>query len=328
MRRILMARKNKFMDQKTDFLSMLDDESSEDNLTKSIARELDKETESENEIQTALPDEFIPYEDEKLRLDLHYGEDRERLKESIKLNGIFTPVICVKKEDKLMILSGHNRVDVAKELNIEVPYILKKDLSNEEMELICIDDNLIHRQRTDYKPMQLAYSIKVKMDAERHQGITLSNGYSKLSGDKIGEEHGLTRKMINIYLKLNELIDEAKELVDQKKISIRLSYELAFLDSEAQQIILSYLNDFKINEKMVKVIRNEIINKEFKEYNEKKTFIESKLLQLRVTVTQSRKLDFRKVRKYIPQNIKDDEAEEYVINAIKYYNENRADESK
>lgn len=176
--------------------------------------------------------------------------------------------------------------------------------------------------------MQLAYSIKVKMDAERHQGITLSNGYSKLSGDKIGEEHGLTRKMINIYLKLNELIDEAKELVDQKKISIRLSYELAFLDSEAQQIILSYLNDFKINEKMVKVIRNEIINKEFKEYNEKKTFIESKLLQLRVTVTQSRKLDFRKVRKYIPQNIKDDEAEEYVINAIKYYNENRADESK
>ena len=73
-----MARKNKFMDQKTDFLSMLDDESSEDNLTKSIARELDKETESENEIQTALPDEFIPYEDEKLRLDLHHGEDRER----------------------------------------------------------------------------------------------------------------------------------------------------------------------------------------------------------------------------------------------------------
>lgn len=318
-----MARKNKFMDQETDFLSMLDDESTEDNLTKSIARELDKENESANEILTALPDEFIPYEDEKLRLDLHHGEDRERLKESIRLNGIFTPVICVKKQDKLMILSGHNRVDVANELNIEVPYILKNDLSNEEMELICIDDNLIHRQRTDYKPMQLAYSIKVKMDAERHQGIALSNGYSKLTGDKIGEEHGLTRKMINIYLKLNELIEDAKNLVDQKKISIRMGYELAFLDAEEQQIILNYLNDFKINDKMIKSIRNEIVKKEFNSFDEKKTFIESQLLQLRVTVTQSRKLDFRKVRKFIPETIKDEDAENYIIEAVKFYNENK-----
>ena len=246
-----MARKNKFMDQETDFLGMLDEDSTEDNLTKTIVRELDQKQETTNEILCAPVDSFIPYNDEKLRLDLHQGEDRERLKESIKLNGIFTPIICVKKDDKLMVLSGHNRLDIAKELGIEVPYILKKDLSQEEMELICIDDNLIHRQRTDYKPMQLAYSIKVKMDAERHQGVALSNGYSKLTGDKIGEEHGLTRKMINIYLKLNELIDEAKDLVDQKKISIRLAYELAFLDSEMQQIILEYLNDFKINEKMV-----------------------------------------------------------------------------
>lgn len=318
-----MARRNRFMEQETDFMSMLNDESAEDNLTKSIARELNKNSESTNEIHTALPDKFIPYDDEKLRLDLHKGEDRERLKESIKLNGIFTPVICVERADKLMILSGHNRVDVAKELNIEVPYILKDNLSNEEMELICIDDNLIHRQRTDYKPMQLAYSIKVKMDAEKHQGVTLSNGYSKLSGDKIGEEHGLTRKMINIYLKLNSLIDEAKNQVDQKKISIRLAYEIAFLDSESQQIIIGYLKDYKINEKMVKSIRNDIGNRNLESFEEKKAYIESQLMRLRVTVTQSHKFDFRRVRKYIPEKIKDEEAEEFIIEAIKFYNERR-----
>lgn len=318
-----MARKNKFMEQETDFVGMLNEESSEDNLTKSIVKELNEHFESENEILTAPANMFIPYEDENLRLDLHYGEDRERLKESIKLNGIFTPVICVKKNDKLMILSGHNRVDVAKELNIEIPYILKSNISQEEMKLICIDDNLIHRQRSDYKPMQLAYSIKVKMDAERHQGVASSNGYSKLTGDKIGEEHGLTRKMINIYLKLNELVDEAKELVNKKKISIRLAYELAFLDSDSQRIILEYLNDFKINEKMVKEIRNNILEKELKTYEEKKTFIESQLLQLRVTVTQSHKLDFRKVRKVIPNDIKDEDVEKYILSAIEFYKENK-----
>lgn len=317
-----MARKNKFMEQETDFVGMLNEESSEDNLTKSIVRELNEHFESENEILTAPANMFIPYEDEKLRLDLHHGEDRERLKESIKLNGIFTPVICVKKNDKLMILSGHNRVDVAKELNVSVPYILKNNITQEEMELICIDDNLIHRQRNDYKPMQLAYSIKVKMDAERHQGVSLSNGYSKLTGDKIGDEHGLTRKMINIYLKLNELIDEAKEMVDKKTISIRLGYELAFLDKESQRIILEYLNDFKINEKMVNSIRNNIKNKNFTNQVDKKIFIESQLMQLRVTVTQSHKLDFRKVRKIIPENIKDEDVEKYIFNAIEFYKNN------
>lgn len=318
-----MARKNRFMDQEMDYVGMLNEESSDDNLTKTIARELEKEQNLENEILTAPANMFIPYEDEKLRLDLHHGEDRERLKESIQLNGIFTPVICVKKDDKFMILSGHNRVDIAKELNLEVPYILKKDLSNDQIELICIDDNLIHRQRNDYKPMQLAYSIKVKMDAERHQGIASSNGYSKLSGDKIGEEHGLTRKMINIYLKLNELIDDAKGLVDQKKISIRLAYELAFLDSDSQRIILNYLNDFKINEKMVKGIRNNILDKKLKTYEEKKTFIESQLLQLRVTVTKDHKLNYRNVKKYIPESVKDEDVEEYIIKALKFYIANK-----
>ena len=170
--------------------------------------------------------------------------------------------------------------------------------------------------------MQLAYSIKVKMDAERHQGVALSNGYSKLTGDKIGEEHGLTRKMINIYLKLNELIDEAKDLVDQKKISIRLAYELAFLDSEMQQIILEYLNDFKINEKMVKAIRNNISDKELKTFEDKKMFIESQLLQLRVTVTQSHKIDYRKIRKVIPDDVEDQEMQTYIINAIEFYKNN------
>ena len=38
-----MARKNRFMDQEMDYVGMLNEESSDDNLTKTIARELEKE---------------------------------------------------------------------------------------------------------------------------------------------------------------------------------------------------------------------------------------------------------------------------------------------
>lgn len=318
-----MARKNKFLEQNTDFVAMMNEESAEDNLTKTIARELDEKTITDHDILTAPADCFIPYQDEKLRLDLHHGEDRERLKESIQLNGIFTPVICVKKDDKFMILSGHNRVDIAKELNIEVPYILKKDLSAEEMNLICVDDNLVHRQRNDYRPMQLAYSIKVKMDAEKHQGRTLSTGYSKFTGDKIGDEHGLSRKMINIYLKLNDLSDGVKKLVDNKTLAVKAAYELAFLDQDFQNILVGYIEKYKATVKKIQEIRMKIAEKEFENYDDKLKFVEEQFSQLCVPGTQSYKLNLKNVRKYIPKEIKDESAEAYIIEALKFYNENR-----
>ncbi len=318
-----MARKNKFMDQETDFKSFLNEDSSEDNLTKSIVRELDKDKESENEILYASTDMFISYEDEKLRLDLHHGEDRERLKESIKLNGIFTPVICVKKDDKLMVLSGHNRLDIAKELNIEVPYILKANLTHEEMELICIDDNLIHRQRTDYKPMQLAYLIKVKMDAEKHQGKSLGTEFPKNTGDKIGEEHTLTRRMIGKYLKLNNLIDPAKRMVDDKVLTISTGYELAFFEPELQTSLLSYLKKYKINEKILKELRNKLLSQKIENQKEKKEFILNELNELIKNKDKKRVFDFRNIKKYIPEDIEENNTERYVIEAIKYYNKNR-----
>lgn len=318
-----MSRRNQFRETNVDFGSMIGIQTKEDNLTETIVKELNEQSDSVNEVLTASPDKFIPYDDEKLRLDLHHGEDRERLKESIKLNGIFTPVICVKKDEKLMILSGHNRVDIAKELDIEVPYLLKKDLTEDEIKLICIDDNLIHRQRSDYKPMQLAYSIKVKMDTERHQGVTLSTGYSKLSGNKIGEEHGLSRKMINIYLKLNELNDDIKTMVDNKNIAIKTAYEISFFDKEFQTLMVEYINKYKISAKNVREIRQNMQEKEINDMESKKNFLNSQILQLCVPGTQSHKLDFRNIRKFIPSDIKDENAEDYVIEALKFYNENK-----
>ena len=318
-----MARKNKFMEQETDFVGMLNEESSEDNLTKSIVRELNEHFESENEILTAPANMFIPYEDEKLRLDLHHGEVRERLKESIKLNGIFTPVICTKKDDKLMILSGHNRVDIAKEINVKVPYILKNNITQEEMELICIDDNLIHRQRTDYKPMQLAYLIKVKMDAEKHQGRTLGTEFPKYTGDKIGEEHALTRRMIGKYLKLNNLIDLAKNMVDDKIITISTGYELAFFEPEIQDVFLASFQKYKINEKILKEIRKQIQEEKLKTIEEKKDYILKLLNSSYVQKEKKRIFDFRNIRKFIPEDIDESNTENYVIEAIKHYNKIR-----
>lgn len=277
----------------------------------------DENTDKHNKILYADAKEFVPYYDKKLRLDIHTGEEYERLKESIEKNGIMQPIICGMYNGEKMIISGHNRVAIAKELNIKVPYILHENLSKEDMDLICIDTNLLNRQLTEYKVSQLAYVLKVKMDSEKHQG--LSTGFTN-SGTKIGEEYGLSRQMIHRYIKMNDLVPDGLELVDKKEISIKVAYELSFLKPEIQKFIIESRFQFKLSEKTLKILREELKEKDFNDNELEITYIKSRLFELCVSERQSHKIDYRNIKPYIPEEVKGNEIEAYVIEALKYYN--------
>lgn len=314
-----MARKS-FMDQKIDFTKELINNTEDiiitENLTDEIVKEHKNKIEeiinNENEIKFCSPDKFIPYSNEKLRLELHYGEKREQLKESISRNGIINPIICIPNGDKFEIVSGHNRVDICKELGIEVPYILKPNLSREESDLICIDTNILNRQHNEYKPSQFAYILKVKFDAEKHQG-TLLPGVTN-TGTKIGEEYGLSRKTIHMYIKLNDLIDTGKLLVDDGIITIKAAYELASMTEELQNIIINMRNDYKLTDKSLKEIRTYFSSNENLDYNSKVSIIKSFLKAKNI---KTRQIDYRNIKKYIPDIVEDENVEDYIISSIK-----------
>ena len=280
--------------------------------TNNINNVSDNEEVIADKINYANADEFIPYSDERLRLDLHTGEEREQLKESIQKTGIINPVICMQADNGLEIISGHNRVDICKELSIKVPYILKKNLSREEADLICIDTNLLNRQRADYKPSQFAYILKVKFDSEKYQ----RNNSDKYTGDQIGEEYGLKRRQIHTYIKLNDLVDSAKKITDEGKITIAAAYELAYLPQDIQMILVNLSDDYKITDKSLKSIRSNIADKEFSNNQDKIDFLKGMLTTRHI---KQRKFDFRNISKYIPEDIKESDIESYIIEAIKAY---------
>ena len=270
------------------------EEKKEENKTSYIDSIIENSTDT-NQIQFGNADKFIPYDDEKLRLDIHSGDSLDRLRESIETNGIMQPIIVVPHNNKFMIISGHNRVYIAKQLGIKVPYILKDNLTKEEMDLICIDTNLLNRQITEFKASQLAYILKKKMDAEKHQGSSF-HGETKYTGDKIGEEYGLSRTMIFRYIKLNDLIDEALEMVDNKEITIRTAYELTFFKQEIQKVIIDAKEQFKINEKMLKILRDNMVDKNFENIEDETTCIKSQLYELCFTAKQTHRLDYRNIK--------------------------------
>lgn len=311
-----MARKS-FKEQAVDFSAGLLNEKPSDNLTDDIVETLDKTSNKGFEILYGDPDIFIPYHDEKLRLPLRQGEERDRLVESIKQNGVLDAINVITASDgKYEVLQGHNRIEICKELGLKVPYIVRDDLPEDSQTLVVIDSNILNRQNKDIPPSQFSYILKKKYDAEKHQGVTSGTGYQKLTSEKIGEDYGLSDKMIRVYVKINNLTDIAKKSLDNGEMSLKTAYQLAFMPEDVQNLIINLLGEYIVNEKNLKTLKDDLSGRVFENKEEMTRFVETHLAERE---RKPRKFDYRNVQKYIPKEIGETDIEDYIIKAIKAY---------
>lgn len=328
-----MPRTNKFAQSSAGLAEKLGVSIPSDNVTRELVKELDEhpdvkivveepEHDNHEKILYAEPDQidsmFIPYCDEKLRLQLLTGERYDRLKESIEKNGFYEPVICTPRDGKLMIIAGHNRTELAKRLKLRLPYIVKTNMTEDEMNEMCMDTNLLNRQLSDYKPSQLAYALKIKNEAEAQNGnrldITLFADMGK--GD---ESYNLSRMQISRYIKLNDLIKPIMDMLDSEKISMRLGYQIAFLPSGAQEVVYEYIDEIR-NEKPIEKLRAEI--RQLNDYSDDQIteYVKTRLPELCIRTKQKHVTDYRNLKAYIPSHVKPSEVESYIIKALEAYN--------
>lgn len=86
--------------------------------------------------------------------------------------------------------------------------------------------------------------------------LTLTPAESKLdSGKAVGAEYGLSKGSVIRLIRIDKLIDELKAFVDSGDVSIRAGVELSFLSAEAQAEIAERAEDFKIDVKKAKSLR-------------------------------------------------------------------------
>jgi ParB family chromosome partitioning protein len=327
------VRPNKFMEQPSNIGAQLERKQHISSYTQQIieqeeeADERPKSTEGTDAagiVRYAEPDDisnlFLPYHDERLRLKLLTGEPYEQLKNSIAMDGIFEPVQCVPKEDKLMILAGHNRVQIAKELHIRLPYIVLSGLDEDQMDRICINTNLLNRQLDDYKPSQFAYILKKRNDSEKHQGKKLDP--EELPGTQtIKDTYKLSRMSISRYIKLNDLLPQILELVDAGSVNLTTGYQIAFLPQSSQELVLEYLDEIK-NDRPITKLRAELAEEHLTEESEILEYTRKRLPELCITTKQKHMTDYRNLKPYIPKQIKPAEVEPFIIKCIQYYLEN------
>lgn len=217
-----------------------------------------------NTIMTVEIDSLKPYHNHKFRL--YEGERLDDMVQSIKSNGILSPIIARPTEEagKYEILAGHNRCNAARLAGLfTVPCIIKNNLTDDEAEIIVIETNVLQRSFSDlsvseqaavvtYRYSEMFSKEKTAAIREELQSIESgglgdggendvyinSNGKSKLAA--VGKEYELSKNTIARLIRVGKLTEDLQRSIDLALLPVRAGVEISYLSETAQKAIFEF----------------------------------------------------------------------------------------
>ena len=193
-----------------------------------------------SEITMENPETLLPYPDTGIKLQLHTGYKRDCMKESILYDGIIEPCIIWLKEGKKIILAGHNRVDIAKELNLKVPCIIRTNLDTKKADRIVIVTNLQNRQINEMKHSDLSRMLTRLIESYDN------SVYKAKIYEDIDNEFSLSRTKVLWYLKINSLNTYLLDMLDNNDMPLTAAYKLACATQYNQNQLAEFLKEKEI----------------------------------------------------------------------------------
>lgn len=200
-----------------------------------------------NQIKQIPLDMLVPFHNHQF--SLYDGERRDDMVESIRKNGVMTPIVCRPNPDgtdTYEILIGHNRWNCSKIAGLEtIPAIIKEQLTEEEAQTYVDESNLIQRGFNDLKVSEQARIIARRYSEMFSQGkrndiineIRVLNGEETSSGnsrEKVADEYGLSRNTIARLVRISKLSDGILGWIDKGQLAVRAGVELSYLSADEQ----------------------------------------------------------------------------------------------
>ena len=174
-------------------------------------------------------------------------EAMTRTVESIAQYGVLAPLIARPRPegDGYEIISGHRRQYAAKLAGLDTLPVIVRNMDDDAAVLLMVDSNL---QREHILPSERAFAYKMKLEALKNQGARsdLTSGQigPKLRSDEqVALDSGESRKQVQRFIRLTNLIPELLDMVDEKKISFNPAVELSYLDEAQQRDFLEAMQD-------------------------------------------------------------------------------------
>ncbi len=272
-----------------------------------------KNTKKNISIEKLHPFENHPYK-------VHDNEEMERLAESIKQNGVVSPIIVRPLEnttDEYEIISGHRRVMASRKAGItEVPALVVS-LDRDAAAIVLVDSNL-HREHI--LPSEKAFAYKMKAEALEHQGwrsdLTSCQVGTKLRTDEqIAADANDSARQIQRYIRLTNLIPEILQYVDDGRISFTPAVELSYLNEQEQYDLLEQMELNDCTPSLSQACR---FKKMSQEEGLTPEVIAAVMSEEKANQREMFKVPMERIRQYVP-NANAKQAEDFVLKACEHY---------
>ena len=159
---------------------------------------------------------------------------------SIKLNGVMVPGLARPEKDGngYEIVAGHRRCRGSELAGLEEMPFIVRDMTDHEAVEAMKDSN---KQRDQTLPSELAALLELEVEDIKHQGGRLKNvaegDIGKRSVEIVGEAHDMNYKKVMRYLRLNSLVPELLDKVDDKKMGFMPAVEISYIRPKNQRLI-------------------------------------------------------------------------------------------
>ena len=179
----------------------------------------------------------------KLKPFLHHpykvqdDAEMEALTESIKENGIMTPLLVRSLNDgsgEYEVISGHRRMRAAEKAGLKTVPAFVAEMDRLEAVVKMVDSNL---QREHLLPSEKAFAYRLKLEALKCQGkrtdLSPRQDVDKSkSADQISETE--SGRQVQRYIRLTYLLPELLRRVDEGKIALTPAVYLSYLSRQEQ----------------------------------------------------------------------------------------------
>jgi len=249
---------------------------------------------TEQNFQQLNLDRLVPFSNHPFKL--YEGQRLTDMVMSVRENGVITPIVVRPADDgKYEILSGHNRVKAAEEAGLEsIPAVIRDDLKDDDEKAMlivtltnlqqrsfgdCTYDALKHQgQRNDLREI-----VDSLVDGDK----LLSDVRKKLTPkEMLANQLGLTENNIACYLRLNKLVNEMLELLDNGEIDLSIAEKLTYLSTRNQKVVLKVMAKERTRITMNKA--RELVNAQ-----KEADFPSEKIIKNILVYKQERKLSYK-----------------------------------
>ena len=211
---------------------------------------------------------LIPFRDHPFQV--RDDEQMRMLTESIRAVGVLVPAIARPlKNGTYELISGHRRKRASEILGLPTLPVIVKDINRDTGTVMMVDSNF---QREEILRSERARAYKMKLEAIKRQGARTDltsdqvgqKSNRKSSRDLIAENSPDSSSQIQRYLRLNELVPELLQMVDERKIALTPASEISYLEKEEQYILLATIDSELSTPSLSQALRMKHLSREGK----------------------------------------------------------------